>query len=318
MNAFQNLIGKSAEIESVIRSAQIVSATDVTVLIEGETGTGKELLAQAVHQSSNRADKPFVTINCAALPESLVESELFGHKKGAFTGAVCDQQGYIRQAEGGTLFLDEIGELPMSIQAKLLRFIENGECQSLGDAKTEKVNVRLIAATNRNLEQQVRLGQFRADLFYRLKIVPLSLPNLNQRGKDVRVLADHFLSTLSTQYGLEAPGLSASALTRLQAHNWPGNVRELKNLCERLVVLLPGKEITEHNLPLDIQRPVRAANEGHDGVFVLPSQGLNLENLETDLIRQALGQTQGNKSRAARLLGISRDAFLYRLKKYSI
>lgn len=314
MNAFEKLIGESPEFQSVIRSAEIVSATDVTVLIEGDTGTGKELLAQAVHDASPRADKPFVTINCAALPESLVESELFGHKKGAFTGAVNDQPGYIKQAEGGTLFLDEIGELPLSVQAKLLRFIEYGECQCVGDSQTHKVDVRLLAATNRNISEQVEKGLFREDLYYRLKIVPLELPALNERHNDILLIARHFISLLAEQHDLAEPEFTSSALKQLKKYSWPGNVRELRNLCERLVVLLPGQEITEHNLPVDIVQQTQSTQVG----FKLPSQGLDLETLESDLLKQALGLTQGNKSRAARLLGISRDAFLYRLKKYSI
>ncbi|MCW8855662.1 MAG: sigma-54 dependent transcriptional regulator [Gammaproteobacteria bacterium] len=314
MKAFEQLIGESPEFLSVIRSADIVAATDVTVLIEGDTGTGKELLAQAIHESSNRVEKPFVTINCAALPESLVESELFGHKKGAFTGAVNDQAGYIKQAEGGTLFLDEIGELSLAVQAKLLRFIEYGECQCVGDSRLQKVDVRLIAATNRNIAEQVNKGLFREDLYYRLKIVPLELPALKQRSADILLIARHFISSLSEQHDLASPKFTPSALKQLQNYSWPGNVRELRNLCERLVVLLPGQEITEHNLPVDIVQK----KEADSGRFKLPSQGLNLEMLETDLLKQALGLSQGNKSRAARLLGISRDAFLYRLKKYSI
>lgn len=317
MSAFNNLIGQSAELLNVIRSAQIVAATDVTVLVEGDTGTGKELLARALHESSQRADQAFITINCAALPEALVESELFGHRKGAFTGAISDQPGYIHQAEGGTLFLDEIGELPLSVQSRLLRFIENGECQSIGDSQTRKVNVRLIAATNRNLQQQVEQGSFRADLYYRLKIVPLELPPLQQRGKDITLLINHYLTCLAEQHGLARPKLSRAALRRLQNYSWPGNVRELRNLCVRLVVLLPGQEVEETNLPL-LSEPDSVDSTSDARAFKLPRQGLCLESLETDLIRQALGQTGGNKSHAARLLGISRDAFLYRLKKYSI
>ena len=314
MKAFEKLIGESPEFQSVMRSADIVAATDVTVLIEGDTGTGKELLAQAIHDSSNRLDKPFITINCAALPESLVESELFGHKKGAFTGAVNDQAGYIKQAEGGTLFLDEIGELSLAVQAKLLRFIEYGECQCVGDSRLQKVDVRLLAATNRNIAEQVNKGLFREDLYYRLKIVPLELPALKSRSKDILLIAQHFTSLLAEQHNLAKPKFTGSALKQLQSYSWPGNVRELRNLCERLVVLLPGQEITEHNLPVDI---VSNEDTNLDG-FKLPLHGLNLEVLETDLLKQALGLSRGNKSSAARLLGISRDAFLYRLKKYSI
>ncbi|MDH5485510.1 MAG: sigma-54 dependent transcriptional regulator [Gammaproteobacteria bacterium] len=313
MNSFQQLIGEAAEFQSVIRSAQIVASTDVTVLLEGATGTGKEVLAEALHAASLRADKPFITINCAALPESLVESELFGHKKGAFTGADSDQPGYIRQAAGGTLFLDEIGELPVTVQAKLLRFIEYGECQRLGDSQPQKVNVRLIAATNRDLKSQVAAGQFRDDLYYRLKIVPLELPTLQQRQCDIKLLAMHFIQQLAQQHRLDAPVFTAAAIKFMQAYAWPGNIRELRNMCERLVVLLPGQQITEHNLPLEMS-PIESNAKG----FRLPSDGVNLENLEVDLIHQALGMSHGNKSHAARLLGISRDAFLYRLKKYAI
>ncbi|TNF37388.1 MAG: sigma-54-dependent Fis family transcriptional regulator [Gammaproteobacteria bacterium] len=314
MTKFDMLIGESAEFQSVLRAAQIVAATDVTVLIEGDTGTGKELLAQALHQSSARADKAFITINCAALPETLVESELFGHKKGAFTGALSDQPGYIKQAEGGTLFLDEIGELSLAVQAKLLRFIEYGECQVVGESQPQKMNVRLITATNRDLHRQVAEGKFRSDLYYRLKIVPLQLPTLQQRQQDIALLAKYFLKQISQQHGLAMPLLTQSAMKKLQAYHWPGNIRELRNLCERLVVLLPGQTISENNLPWEIQGESEQQSDG----FRLPVQGINLESLEVDLIRQALGITHGNKSRAAQLLGISRDAFLYRLKKYSI
>lgn len=314
MNEDQRLIGESAEFQAVMRSAQIVAATDVTVLIEGDTGTGKEVLAQKVHRLSHRASKPFITINCAALPEQLVESELFGHVKGAFTGAVSDQPGYIQQAAGGTLFLDEIGELPVSIQAKLLRFIEYGECQRVGDAHPRKVDVRLIAATNRDLQQQVKQGGFRDDLYYRLKIVPLELPSLQHRDGDIKLLANYFMVSIAEQHGLPAPVFSRASMKMLQNYSWPGNIRELRNLCERLVVLLPGKEIEPTNLPGDL---FQGQDTGQSG-FRLPTTGVNLENLENDLIRQALGMTKGNKSRAARLLGISRDAFLYRLKKHSI
>lgn len=314
MNAYENLIGNSAEFQAVIRSAQIIASTDVTVLIEGETGTGKELMARAIFQSSQRADKAFITINCAALPESLAESELFGHKKGAFTGAIDNHPGYAVQADGGTLFLDEISELSLAIQAKLLRFIEYGECQSLGDTKTQRLNVRIIAASNKNLNELVAQGQFREDLYYRLKVVPVELPSLQARHKDdISILAKHFINQFSRQYNLAQPEFEASAMKCLQSYRWPGNVRELRNMCERLVILLPGKLITRDNLPLNIHKLQVEAT-----LFKLPTQGLDLESLETNLIRQALDNSKGNKSGAARLLGVSRDAFLYRMKKYSI
>ena len=313
MNAHENMIGDSVEFQSVVRSAKIIATTDVTVLIDGATGTGKELMAQVIHQSSRRAKQIFITINCAALPESLAESELFGHKKGAFTGAVENHTGYARQAEGGTLFLDEISELSLPVQAKLLRFIEYGECQTLGDSNTHRLDVRIIAASNKDLSTLVAQGKFREDLFYRLKVVPVELPSLQARYKDVPALAKYFIKEFAQQYSLDRPKLDTSAMKCLRNHSWPGNVRELRNMCERLVVLLPGQLISKHNLPIETHKV-----QAEKTAFKLPEQGLNLESLEMDLIRQALGNSNGNKSKAARLLGVSRDAFLYRLKKYSI
>ena len=316
MSDFDNtLLGDSPEFNSVIRSARIIAATDVTVLVLGESGTGKELMAQALHQASARRDEPFVAINCAALPEQLVESELFGHRKGAFTGAVESQPGRIRAAEGGTLFLDEVGELPLAIQAKLLRFLESGECQAVGENAPRKIDVRVIAATNRDLYSQVRQGLFREDLYYRLNVVPLELPPLRQRRGDVSLLLQQLTSQLATRYGLEAPRYSNKAITRLEGYAWPGNIRELRNFCERMVVLLNGRTVEAENLPQDITRPQSAASTGP---FTLPASGINLDELEQEMIRQALDRTHGNRSRAARLLGLSRDTLLYRIKKYAL
>jgi len=313
MSHFTQFIGESASLQQVINTAGIIANTDVTVLIEGATGTGKELLAQALHQSSPRSQQNFVAVNCAALPEALVESQLFGHKKGSFTGADKDHNGFVQQAESGTLFLDEIGELPLSIQAKLLRFIEYGECQRLGDNQPLKSNVRIIAATNRDLQQEVSQGKFREDLYYRLKVVPMELPSLESRIEDVPVLAEHFLKSLSQLHGLSTPKMSKAAVKQLQQYNWPGNVRELRNLCESLVVLLQGQSIEVTNLPPHIN----STNTDSAG-FKLPVSGIKMDELEVDLLNQALQATSGNKSRAARMLGITRDVFLYRLKKYSI
>jgi len=313
MSHFAQLIGKSAEFQQVINAASIIANTDVTVLLEGATGSGKELLAKALHSSSPRCQQPYITVNCAALPEKLAESQLFGHRKGAFTGADSDQCGFVQKAEGGTLFLDEIGELSLSIQAKLLRFIEYGECQCLGDAKPQKTNVRIVAATNHDLQQKVSNGEFREDLYYRLKIVPLRLPSLQQRKDDVAILAKHFFVTLAAQHGIAKPSISKDALNALKEYEWPGNVRELRNLCESLLVLLQGRAIEKSNLPSHIVSPQTQASS-----FKLPASGIKLDDLEMDLLNQALQATQGNKSRAARMLGITRDVFLYRLKKYSI
>ncbi len=315
MNAFErHLIGHSPEFAAVLRSAQIAAATDVTVLVLGESGTGKELLAHALHQHSRRDGKPFITINCAALPEALAESELFGHRKGAFTGAVDHAAGRIAAAEGGTLFLDEIGELPLAIQAKLLRFLESGECQAVGDSAPRRVDARVIAATNRDLYAEVKAGRFREDLYYRLNVVPLELPPLRNRGADVTTLLEHLTATLAGQHGLEPPRYSASAREAMQRHPWPGNVRELRNVCERMVVLFSGRTITADNLPLEFRSSCRAS----DSAFRLPDDGIEWDALERSMIVQALDRTGGNRSRAARLLGLTRDTLLYRIKKYAL
>lgn len=317
MNAFETLLlGDAPEFRSVIRSAQIAAATDVSVLILGESGTGKELLAQAMHQESSRAEAPFIAINCAALPEQLAESELFGHRKGAFTGATTNSPGRIRAAAGGTLFLDEIAELPLNIQAKLLRFLESGECQSLGDTRPSNVDVRIVAATHRDLYQMVQEGRFRADLFYRLNVVPLELPPLRRRRGDVSLLITALGNQLAEKHGLQPPRFSNRALTQLEANNWPGNIRELRNFCERMLILGADKEIDLEHLPPDILS--RSSGIQHNEGFNLPDEGIRLEELEQNMIKQALDRTHGNRSRAARLLGLTRDTLLYRIKKYAL
>ncbi|MEY3808114.1 MAG: hypothetical protein RI893_1090 [Pseudomonadota bacterium] len=315
MGQFNAIIGQSPALDSLIRSARIVAATDVTVFLKGETGTGKEVLATAIQKTSSRADKAFITLNCAALPESLVESELFGHKKGSFTGASADKQGLFQAADGGTLFLDEINSLPLSIQAKLLRFLESGECLAVGGIKPYKVDVRIISATNANLNKQIEAGQFRSDLYFRLNVVPLELPPLAQRTEDIESLIKHFLVLFEDAYTLTAPKFSKSALQALKAYSWPGNIRELRNLCERLSILLAGRVIEVENLPFEFsnQRKITTAVEN---AFTLPETGLQLDTLEADLIHQALNRTKGNRSKSARLLGISRDTLLYRMQKH--
>jgi len=313
-DAFSTIIGHSPALESVIRTAQIAAAADVHILIEGETGTGKELMAQALQKSSKRADKPFVIINCAALPAELVESLLFGHEKGAFTGAHERKDGYVQKAEGGTLFLDEIGELPLALQAKLLRFVESGECQRIGSHEVEVVDVRILAASNRNLLQLMNEGKFRQDLFYRLSVVPLRLPNLRERRNDIAELTKHFLQQAAERNHTAPCTFSQDALSQLKHYAWPGNIRELKNVCAHVSALLPGEVINKENLPLDIRQCKSSSGSG----YTLPEQGINMEMLEIDLIKQALSYSGGNKSRAAKLLGLSRDAFLYRLKKHNL
>ncbi|WP_421621366.1 sigma-54 interaction domain-containing protein [Alkalilimnicola ehrlichii] len=310
------LLGHSPELQSVLRAARLVASTEVTTLILGESGTGKELLARTVHAESPRANGPFVAVNCAALPEALAESELFGHRRGAFTGAVDPHDGRIAAAANGTLFLDEVGELPAAVQAKLLRFLESGECQPLGATRPQSVNTRVVAATHRDLYQDVEAGRFRADLYYRLQVIPLELPALRERPADIPVLLDHFLQALARHHDLPAPRLQPDALRCLQRYPWPGNVRELRNTCERLVVLHAGRTLTAGALPPEIQQAAAAAPRANG--FRLPAGGIQMDELEADLIRQALERTGGNRSQAARLLGLTRDTLLYRMKKYDL
>jgi DNA-binding NtrC family response regulator len=313
VDVFSSIIGHSPALEALIRTAQIAAAADVHVLIEGETGTGKELLAQAMQRRSRRAEQPFVIVNCAALPGDLVESLMFGHEEGAFTGATQRKEGYIQGARGGTLFLDEIGELPLSQQAKLLRFVESGECQRIGSHETEVIDVRILAATNRNLSQLINEGKFRQDLYYRLSVVNLRLPTLLERRSDIARLSEYFLQQAALRNQTRPCKLEQDALSQLKQYSWPGNIRELKNVCEHISVLMPGESIKRENLPLEIQD-----NSVSESGYILPQHGIDMESLEQDLIRQALEHANGNKSGAARLLGLSRDAFLYRLKKYDI
>lgn len=311
---FKTIIGQTPALDSLIRSAKIAANTDVTILLKGETGTGKEVLANAIQKSSSRANKPFITLNCAALPESLIESELFGHKKGSFTGATSNTDGLFQAAHGGTLFLDEINSLPVSIQGKLLRFIESGECLAVGDTTSYKVDVRIIAATNTDLDQLIAEGKFRRDLFFRLNIVPLELPPLLHRAGDIELLAKHFIKFFAREYGIVAPQFSKATIKVLKSYDWPGNIRELRNLCERLCILLSGKTIEPENLPPEFSARKSSALDMPQ--FILPSTGLQLDNLEASLIQQALDLTQGNRSKSARLLGLTRDALLYRMQKH--
>ena len=308
-----NMIGNAPEFDALLRSIDIAAATDVTVMLQGESGTGKELLARHLHQESVRAEAPFVAINCAALPESLAESELFGHRKGAFTGAVNHNQGRIKSAEGGTLFLDEIAEMPLAVQAKLLRFLESGEFQAVGDTQLQKADIRLITATHADLAEKVRAGKFRADLYYRLNVVPFRVPPLRERTGDIPLLFKEISAQLAEQYRLKMPRYTPDCLKQLESYDWPGNIRELRNLSERMLILFSGREVTANNLPAEIR-----ANSSERAVFTLPDSGIKLDEVEKDLMRQALEKSKGNQSKAARMLGLTRDTFLYRLKKYAI
>ena len=311
MSHFKAIIGQSPSLESLIRSAKMVAATDVTVLIQGETGTGKEVFANAIQKASSRADKAFITLNCAALPESLIESELFGHKKGSFTGATSSTKGLFQAANGGTLFLDEINSLPYTIQAKLLRFLESGECLAIGDIKPYHVDVRIIAATNTDLLKLVTAKEFRSDLYYRLNVVPLELPSLRQRSDDIEALISHFMNMMSVTHSMDAAKLSKPALKALKAYPWPGNIRELRNLCERLSILMAGNIIELEHLPQEFIN----ANSNTD-TLLLPERGIELDALEVNFIHQALNRTKGNRSKTAKLLGLTRDTLIYRMQKH--
>lgn len=317
MSHFNSIISYTPIFDNVLRSARMIAATDVSVLIKGETGTGKEVLANAIQKDSHRADKPFITLNCAALPESLIESELFGHRKGSFTGAITNKTGLFQAADGGTLFLDEINSLPLSIQAKLLRFLENGECLAVGDVSTYKIDVRIISATNADLQKQIAMGEFREDLYFRLNVIPLEIPPLKKRVEDIEHLIKHFQDHFSKIHDRAAPKFSKQALKILQNHKWPGNIRELRNLCERTSILLSGQTIDAENFPHDFFA-VKTSLDPSNTDFSLPEAGISLDKLEADLIHQALERTNGNRAKSARLLGLSRDTLLYRIQKHGI
>ncbi len=304
----------------MLRAATQVARTNACVLILGESGTGKERVAQTIHAASPRSQQAFITINCTTLPATLAESLLFGHIKGAFTGANDHHTGLIAAADGGTLFLDEICELPLHLQPKLLRFLEQGEILPLGKTQPQRINARVLAATHCNLPDRIAIGQFRADLFYRLNVVPLELPPLRERQEDIAPLMQHFLAHFARQHQQAESTLGSAALTLLLAYSWPGNVRELRNLCEKLSILQAGRSITPDNLLASMRsQPTPIPQTDTDnGRFILPDSGVKLEELERHLLQEALKRTYGNKTKAAQLLGISRDALNYRLKKHDL
>ncbi len=290
-----------------------------TVLITGESGTGKELIARLIHAASPRAGRPFVPINCGAIPENLLESELFGHAKGAFTGAHADRAGLFEEADGGTLFLDEIGELPSQLQVKLLRALQEGEIRRVGDSSARRVDVRIIAATARDLEQEVREGNFRSDLYYRINVVRIHLPPLRQRSEDIPPLIRYFREHFSKQLGIKVSGFEPSAMKLLLGHPWYGNVRQLENVIERAMVLAEGPTIKPEDLP-DFVRHPQAAVEGP--LETLPVDELSIKKqtaeLERRLIGRALQITDGNRTKAAELLDLSYRALLYKIRDYGL
>ncbi len=309
---FANIIGESGELQAVFDVVARAAVTRATILVLGESGTGKELIAQAIHESSPRHDKPFVKVNCAALTETLLESELFGHEKGSFTGALGRREGRFELANGGTLFLDELGEISAALQVKLLRVLQQQEFERVGGSQTIKVDVRVVAATNRDLEAEVKAGRFREDLYYRLNVVSVTLPPLRRRKSDIPALTNHFVEHYNRLHGKDVTGLAPGTLNALLAYDWPGNVRELGNVIERAVVLAPGSELTSDDLPPALRgpRPVTV-----DGGGLVP--GAKLYDIEREAILRTLEMVDGSTSRAADILGISVRKIQYRLKEYA-
>lgn len=316
LRRMEDMLGESPAMKRVLESIQKVADTRVTVLIQGETGTGKERVASAIHYASQRADKMFVAQNCAALTESLLESELFGHKKGAFTGATEDKKGLFEVADQGTLFLDEVTEMPLALQAKLLRVLQEGELRAVGSSQTKKVDVRVVAATNRNLKQEVKEGHFREDLFYRLSVFPIEMPPLRDRREDISLLAKHFLKKYTRELGKPVPGLTDAALNCLQVYDWPGNVRELENEIQRVILQVQPNQFIE---PEHLSAPVRGLAEAKERFHV--GEGTlreSVEQFERWVVLEALRRHNNNKSATAKALGITREGFHKKLKNLGL
>jgi transcriptional regulator with GAF, ATPase, and Fis domain len=315
------IIGQSKEIKAVFNTIEKVAASGSTILINGETGTGKGLAAKAIHLNSKRSTKPFVSINCGAIPENLLESELFGHVKGAFTGATTTKMGKFEQANGGTIFLDEIGDMSPDLQVKILRVLEEGEFEPVGGNRTVQVDIRVIAATHRNLEERVEAGEFREDLFFRLYVIPLILPPLRERRSDIPLMATHFCAQVTETNGLAVSGFAPETLTLMQAYEWPGNIRELKNLVERMVVLRQEGRLE----PADLPEKIRGTNAS---VVVAPPQididenGISFNTAVTEfeksLILQSLEKADWVKNRAAKLLQLKRTTLVEKIKRYQL
>ena len=321
---FRQIVGESPAMKKMLALAAKVAESEVSsVLLQGESGTGKDLLAKAIHYGSQRAERPFIAINCAALPATLIESELFGYEKGAFTDAKSRKEGLFEQAEGGTLLLDEIGELELALQAKLLRVLEEGAFRRVGGLKDIPLDVRVLAASNRDLKTESEAGRFRLDLYYRLSIIQIDIPPLRERGDDVLLLTKHYIETIGSRLRLrkKITGLSPEVVEVFRGYNWPGNVRELRNVIERTLILEDNDTITTEYLPGSLLGPVRRDGgptiPGDLGsvMFTLPSDGISLDEAELSFVQQAIERSGGNQTRAAELLGISRDQLRYRLKK---
>ena len=308
---FNSIVGTSRAMESVFSVVRKVADTEATVLITGESGTGKELVARAVHSGSSRRSGPFIAVNCAAIPKDLLESELFGHVKGAFTGAIRDKEGKFQLADGGTIFLDEVGDLPIELQPKLLRVLQERVVEQVGGTALQKIDVRIVAATNADLEKWIADGRFREDLYYRLSVIPIKLPPLRERQDDIPLLVRYFCA----KFGAPGVTFSKQAVERLQSYGWPGNVRELENTVERLLIMREGDQIGAEELPEKIA-PVAAQTA--EGVLRLPPEGYPLEQLEMEAVLEALNRCDWNQTAAARFLRIPRHTLIYRMEKYNI
>lgn len=309
------IIGNSRRMKEVFETIDKVADTLATVLIIGESGTGKELIANAIHSKSSRHDRPYVKVNCGAIPDNLLESELFGYEKGAFTGAQARKMGRFDRAQGGTLFLDEIGELTLPLQVKLLRVLQEREFERVGGTEVIKADVRIVAATNRDLEKMVEEGKFREDLLYRLKVIPIHLPPLRERKEDIDLLVQFFIEKYAREMNKGRVTMESDALEILKKYDFPGNIRELENIMERTIIMLNGSVITVAMLPKEV---IRGAYCSRKDIFVLPEEGISLEQVEESFVRQALEIANGNQTQAAKLLGISRHALIYRMEKYKI
>jgi len=317
---FDSIIGESEQMQRVFEFIRKIARSEsTTILIQGESGTGKDLVAKVIHYQSARADKPLMEINCTALPETLIESELFGHEKGAFTDAKAMKKGLFELADGGTIFLDEIGDMKLVTQAKLLKVLENKTFKRIGGIRDIEVNVRIIAATNKNLEEEVRNGNFREDLYYRLKVIPIHLPPLRDKPSDIPLLAKYFIDQFNSEFKKNVKGLSKEAEKCFLRYHWPGNVRELKNVIERAMILESEEYILGEHLPVELTGEGHAPRVNTRDLFIkIPPGGVDIEEVEKELIKQALEMTKGNQTRAARLLNLTRDALRYRMQKFGL
>lgn len=331
---FEGIVGSSPPMQAVFQRLRQVAPTDARVLVTGENGTGKELVARALHFNSKRRNASLVAVNCGALAGGILDSELFGHMKGSFTGAVKDHEGKFEYADGGTLFLDEVGEMPLETQVKLLRVIETKEVTRIGSNEARKIDVRLISATNKNLEEQVKAGKFREDLYYRLKVIEIHLPALRERASDIPMLAQSFLKEFAASHSKEATGFDSRAMAALLAHDWPGNVRELRNVVEEMVVLGQGKLLTANELPPNLVKfapafaeasagrpasgamPTLPAVPGGNGVSALV--GMTMEQIEREIIKETLARNEGNRERTAKMLAIGERTLYRKIKEYGL